>query len=207
MAIWVDVSRLALFIPTFFVVSVTPGLCMTLALSLGMQHGVRRTLPMMAGELLGVALVAVCSVLGVAAVMLNYPQAFTLFKYAGAVYLLWLSVSMWRASAKVRWTQEAGAYQPRALALQGLLTAVSNPKGWAFMVSLLPPFIAPTRPLWTQMSALVALILLIEFACLLLYAAGGQGLRQLLSQPQQVRQLNRVAALLMALVGLWLGLS
>ena len=68
------------FIPTFFFVSVTPGMCMTLALSLGMTVGVRRTLWMMVGELVGVGLVACLAVVGVAAVMLQYPQLFQLLR-------------------------------------------------------------------------------------------------------------------------------
>ena len=53
-----DFALLAVFIPTFFFVSITPGMCMTLAMTLGMSIGVRRTLWMMLGELVGVALVA-----------------------------------------------------------------------------------------------------------------------------------------------------
>lgn len=53
-----------IFIPTFIAVSLTPGMCMTLAMSLGMSVGLKRALWMMSGELLGVGLVAVSSVLG-----------------------------------------------------------------------------------------------------------------------------------------------
>ena len=59
-------STLSVFVPTFFLVSLTPGLCMTLSLSLGMTVGVRRTAWMWIGELVGVATVAVASVIGVA---------------------------------------------------------------------------------------------------------------------------------------------
>ncbi len=45
-----DPAILALFIPTFFFVSVTPGMCMTLSMTLGMSLGVRRTLHMMWGS-------------------------------------------------------------------------------------------------------------------------------------------------------------
>ena len=83
----IDFAILAVFIPTFFFVSVTPGMCMTLSMTLGMTIGVRRSLPMMWGELIGVALVSIASVIGVAAVMLNYPAIFLLLKYLGGGYL------------------------------------------------------------------------------------------------------------------------
>ena len=66
-------------IPTFFFVSVTPGMCMTLALTLGMTVGIRRTMWMMLGELFGVGLVAVSVVIGVAALIVQYPQLFVLW--------------------------------------------------------------------------------------------------------------------------------
>ena len=49
----VDPAVLLLFIPTFFVVSITPGMCMTLALTMGMTIGVKKTFYMMWGELFG----------------------------------------------------------------------------------------------------------------------------------------------------------
>ena len=71
---------LAVFIPTFFFVSLTPGMCMTLSMTLGMTIGMRRTFWMMYGELVGVGLVAAASVIGVAAVLLEYPAVFSLIK-------------------------------------------------------------------------------------------------------------------------------
>jgi len=65
-----NTTVLAVFIPTFFVVSLTPGMCMTLSMTLGMTIGVRQTFWMMYGELLGVGIVAAASVAGVATVML-----------------------------------------------------------------------------------------------------------------------------------------
>ena len=74
MASAVDFSIMALFLPTFFFVSVTPGMCMTLAMSLGMSIGLKRTFYMMIGELIGVGIVALSSVVGVAAIMINHPD-------------------------------------------------------------------------------------------------------------------------------------
>ena len=65
-----NLTLLSAFVPTFFIVSITPGMCMTLALSLGITIGVRRALWMMAGELVGVGLVATASAVGVATFML-----------------------------------------------------------------------------------------------------------------------------------------
>ena len=91
----VDYSLLLLFLPTSFFISITPGMCMTLSMSLSMSIGLRRTMHMMWGELIGVGLVAVAAVLGVSAIMLNYPAAFTVFKWLGGAYLMFIGGQMW----------------------------------------------------------------------------------------------------------------
>lgn len=128
-------------IPTFFFVSVTPGMCMTLALTLGMTVGIRRTMWMMLGELIGVGLVAISVVIGVAALIVQYPELFVVLKIAGGGYLLYLGIQLWRSKGKMAidlngTPKNTGRLQ---LATQGFITAVANPKGWAFFIALLPP--------------------------------------------------------------------
>ncbi|ENL1284107.1 LysE family translocator [Vibrio parahaemolyticus] len=205
-----NLALLSMFIPTFFFVSITPGMCMTLALTLGMSVGYRRTLWMMIGELAGVALVSISAVLGIAAVMLNYPWLFTVLKFAGGAYLLYLGIEMWRSRGKLAINLENSTSQPKGnwnLVLQGFITAIANPKGWAFMISLLPPFIDQSKALAPQLMVLVSIILLFEFICMSLYATGGKGLKRVLGQSKNVRLMNRFAGTLMMGVGIWLFVS
>jgi threonine/homoserine/homoserine lactone efflux protein len=181
---------------------------MTLSLSLGITLGVKRTLWMMAGELLGVALVAVAAVAGVATLMLGYPAVFQVFKYVGGAYLMYLGVQMWRSRGRVSLSLDTGTagttVSRRQLAVQGFVTAVANPKGWAFFIALLPPFIDSTRAVPPQLAVLVGVILALEFCCLLLYASGGRSLGRFLQDAGHTRLLNRIAGTLMFAVGVWL---
>ncbi|WP_444921568.1 LysE family translocator [Microbulbifer sp. CnH-101-G] len=205
-----ELSVLALFVPASFFVSVTPGLCMMLALSLGITVGVRHTLWMVIGELVGVALVALAAGLGAAVVMVQYPAIFQLFKYCGGAYLAWIGIQMWRSQgqlASLDAAQRSGRPSAKSLIAQGFITAVANPKGWAFFIALLPPFIDQSKPLAPQLSVLIATILLLETLCLLIYAGGGQALSRLLEHAENVRLINRISGTLMLLVGAWLALS
>jgi homoserine/homoserine lactone efflux protein len=200
-----DPARLLAFCGTFFLVAFSPGLCMTLSMSLGISIGVRRTLWMMLGELAGIALVSVCAMAGVAALLIGAPQVFGAFKLAGAAYLLWMAWGSW--NSPVGSPGRAAGASRSALCAQGFITAVSNPKAWAFQAALLPPFIDTSAPLAPQMAVLLALIVAIEFACLLIYAQGGRSLSQLLVRRNQGQILNRVSAVLMAGVAVWLALA
>ncbi len=203
-----DLAILAAFIPTFFFVSITPGMCMTLAMTLGMSIGVRRTMWMMLGELLGVALVAIAAVLGVASIMLNYPQAFSILKWAGGAYLVFIGISMWRDEAKLNLdNHQKSKISRKILFSQGLVTAMANPKGWAFMISLLPPFINIDYAIAPQLSILVAIILVSEFVCMMAYATGGKSLRLFLNRGDNIKWMNAIAGSLMIAVGVWLAIG
>lgn len=203
-----DYAVLAVFIPTFFFVSITPGMCMTLAMTLGMSVGVRKTLWMMLGELVGVALVAIAAVLGVASIMLNYPQVFDLLKWVGGGYLIYIGINMWRAKGKMAVIDSTQVNTRRAsLISQGFITALANPKGWAFMISLLPPFINVDNPVGPQLGVLLGIIMITESVSMLAYASGGKSLRLFLSRGDNIRWMNRIAGSLMMLVGVWLALD
>lgn len=200
-----DSTRLLAFCGSFFLIALSPGLCMTLAMSLGISIGVRRSLWMMLGELAGIALVGAAAMAGVAALLLADPRIFAAFKVGGAAYLLWTAWRTW--SAPVGALAATSRFTPAALCAQGFVTAVSNPKAWAFMMALLPPFIDPAAPLAPQMVVLLALMVVIEFTCLLIYAQGGRSLSEWLLRRGQAQWLNRVAATLMVGVALWLVLG
>ncbi len=198
---------LVAFISTFFFVSITPGLCMTLAMTMGMTVGFWRALWMMLGELLGVGLVAVSAVIGVAAILLKYPAAFDAIKYLGGLYLAYIGINMWGAKGKMALKLDKEAVPPSRFGLftQGFITAIANPKGWAFFIALLPPFIDTSKTLIPQLSLLIAIILTLEFICLCIYCLSGGAMRKFLKKTDNVKMLNRIAGTLMIGVAIWLG--
>lgn len=207
---YLSLSVLAVFIPTFFFVSITPGMCMTLALTMGMRFGVRKTLWMMLGELVGVGLVASLSAVGVAAIMLTYPALFVVLKYVGGAYLVYLGIQMWQSKGKMALNltdDEQGVMSRKSFIMQGFITAIANPKGWAFFIALLPPFLNYSQPLTAQLAQLICLILLLEFICLIIYAGGGKSLRAFMMKSGNLEYLNRIAGTLLIGVGIWLASS
>ncbi len=180
---------------------------MTLSLSLGMSIGVRRTFWMMWGELAGVALVSISAVAGVATIMLSYPTLFIVLKYVGGAYLFYLGIQLFRSKGRMAISRKIQATQtisPRALVSQGFITAIANPKGWAFTISLLPPFVDRAYPIIPQMSILLVILLAVEFICLVIYANGGRHLGTFLDKKGGTGLLNKTAGILMIGVSGWL---
>lgn len=180
---------------------------MTLSMTLGMSIGLKKTFYMMIGELIGVGLVASLTVLGVATLMLNYPIMFLILKYAGGAYLFYLGILLWQSKGKMSISTCKAQnidISKKSLAFQGFITAIANPKGWAFFISLLPPFINQSQPLIPQMLVLIFIILSLEFVCLVIYASGGSSLRYFLQDSKNLKLLNKTAGTLMIFVAFWL---
>jgi len=202
-----DPQTLIAFALTFSLIAFSPGLCMTLAMTLGISIGVKRTLWMMIGELSGIIVVGASAIFGIATLMLQYSQVFDVALYAAAVYLVWTALRTWRASADVKVSGRGIGMSNRQLIAAGFITATSNPKAWIFDASLLPTFINPDQAIVPQAVILLSIIVVIEFICLLIYASGGRALMELLTRRGLDHWLNRIAALMMFGVAIWLVLS
>jgi len=101
-------------------------------------------------------------------------------------------------------TDKASQASGLCLAAQGFLIAVSNPKAWAFLMSLLPPFIDPKLSLVPQLSILVYIIIITEFCCLVMYAKGGNTLGNFLYKKGNIHLMNRITGTIMLCLGFWL---
>ena len=195
-----ETELLLLFIPTIIAVSVTPGMCMTLAFSMGLTQGYRRTLWMMIGEMVGVTIVVSITFFLLSWLRSLDPIYFNTLAILGALYLLWMARNLWTARDHFGRQQTPGKLSRPALLTLGLTTAIMNPKGWGFMIALLPGFIDDQRPMATQLATMLSVMLVSEFLSMSLYASGGSWLAKTLGDDQNLAILNKVAALLMVAV-------
>ena len=192
-----------LFIPTIAAISFTPGLCMTLAFTLGLSIGYRRTLWMMAGELTGVATVFGATFWSLGWLLSRDMIYFQIISLIGGTYLLYLAVRLFNETPEQIEARSLENTRASALALLGFVTAVSNPKGWAFLLALLPGFVSASTPLLPQFAIMLAIMLSTEFLSMTAYATGGQWLATRLSSTHGLLNANRVAASMLGLASLW----
>ncbi len=192
-----------LFIPTIASVSFTPGLCMTLAFTLGLSIGYKRTLWMMLGELSGVASVFTATFWSLGWLLSRDPIYFQIISFVGGVYLLYLAFQLFRETPETIESRDLKKTHPMALLILGYVTAVSNPKGWAFLMALLPGFVSSDTELVPQFIIMMGIMLMTEFVSMTAYATGGQWLASRLSNSRGILNANRVAASMLTLAALW----
>ncbi len=192
-----------LFIPTIASVSFTPGLCMTLAFTLGLSIGYKRTLWMMLGELSGVATVFAATFWSLGWLLSRDPVYFQVISFIGGIYLLYLAIRLFNETPEDLKARRLDETHTGALVLLGYVTAVSNPKGWAFLMALLPGFLQNNAALYPQFVAMLIIMLSTEFIAMTTYATGGQWLAKRLADTKGLMNANRVAATMLGLAGLW----
>jgi threonine/homoserine/homoserine lactone efflux protein len=145
-------QNLGLFLVTALILHATPGVDLLLTLSRTLQGGVRDGVAAALGISSGCIVHTLAAALGLAALLAASALAFSVVKWLGAAYLLWLAFGMLRAALH-RDAREALALPAtaaragwRRIFAQGFLTNVLNPKVALFFLALLPQFIAPEAP-------------------------------------------------------------
>ena len=140
----VDPLTLLAFIPAALALNLTPGADMLFCLAQGMRSGPRPALAASAGISAGALVHAAVAGLGLSAVLAAMPQAFSLIRWAGVGYLLWLA---WRALSQPM-GQSSGtalATAPGRAFRDGLIVNLSNPKVILFILAFIPQFVDISR--------------------------------------------------------------
>lgn len=141
------ISNPWLFVLAVMVLNVTPGPDTLLIVGQSVSRGHRAGLLAAMGISLGCATHVLFAVLGLSALLLASETAFNTLKVAGAIYLVWLGITMLRDKGEAPAQRvEAPRVSRRGLLLRAYLTNLLNPKVVLFMVSFFPQFIRPGVP-------------------------------------------------------------
>jgi homoserine/homoserine lactone efflux protein len=194
------------FVIAAFIIAVSPGSGAVLSMSHGLSYGVRKASGTILGLQAGLLLILAIAGAGVGSLLLASEVAFSVVKTVGALYLIWLGFSQWRARAQVardRGTANVGAAPPslRKRILTGFLTNATNPKGIIFMVAVLPQFIAQDHPLLPQLLILAATMCTIDLAVMHSYAFLASSMQRYFRDAVAVKRQNRVFGGLLMAVG------
>ncbi len=177
------------FVAATLVMLAIPGPTILLVIGQSLGAGRRNALPLVAGVALGDLTAITLSLAGLGAVLATSATLFTIFKWAGAAYLIWLGIKLWRAPV------DAGVVPAmtgrRAMRDAYVVTAL-NPKGIAFFVAFVPQFIDTARPFLPQAALLVVTFVVLAAANALIYALLAGRLSGVATRPTARRWFNRV---------------
>ena len=184
------------FFAACWVISLSPGAGAIASMSSGLQYGFWRGYWNALG--LQVALVVQIGIVaaGLGAVLATSALAFTLIKWFGVGYLVYLGVKQWRAlpadlsdDAAIR-----PVGKPLSLMGRGFLVNISNPKALVFMLAILPQFIDPHLPLMPQYLIIGVTMVSVDLTVMAGYTGLASKVLRALKTPKQQRRMNRTFA-------------
>jgi homoserine/homoserine lactone efflux protein len=197
----------ALFVVTETALCFTPGPAVLLVLSQGLARGAASSIWSNLGILTGNAMYFVLSGTGLGAALLASYELFSVIRWLGAAYLIWLGITAFvGASPVLSVSRSVDAPVRRArIFVNGFVLQASNPKALVFFTALLPQFIDPRASVLSQVMILAVTSVLIEFCVLLAYGALAGRLTELAKRPRFARVANRIAGSM--LIGAGIGLA
>jgi threonine/homoserine/homoserine lactone efflux protein len=188
-----QVDLLWAFVIIFAIDSITPGPAVAMVMSRGASVGLIRTLPFIAGLVIGDLLLFCMALLGLAALANSFVTLFFIIKWIGVCYLLYLAHAAWTAKPATAGVAPTGGTGVRSFLL-ALFLPLGNPKAVGFYVALLPAFMNVEE--LTVASALnfsLAIVLIWSLVLVFYTALADQG-RRFLRETDALKWLNRGAA-------------
>lgn len=187
------------------VIIIVPGPSVTIIVANALRHGTRAGLSSVLGTQIGLATVIGILALGLSAVVSAMGGLFEVLRYAGAAYLVWLGIRMWRSDGRPG-TARAAPLPRGSFVLQSFLVVWSNPKVLFFFGAFIPQFIDPAgnAAAQTLLFGLIFMAVAATFDSLYALAAGGAG--GWLTRTR-VRLVERISGTCLVGGGLWLAFA
>ncbi|MCB1755594.1 MAG: LysE family translocator [Gammaproteobacteria bacterium] len=184
-------------------VIIIPGPTILLVVTHSMRHGKASTLPLVAGVAAGDFLAMLLSLAGLGVVMAASATLFSIFKFIGAAYLIYLGISLWRSESLLPDIEATdSAVKGAGLFRQAFVVTALNPKGIIFFIAFLPQFVNPQGDRLTQLIVLGATFLIIATLNALFYSVFARRVAGFIKSPQRRRRFNRGGGAALVCAGL-----
>lgn len=181
------------FVLIFAIDSITPGPAVAMVMSRGASVGLLRTLPFIAGLVVGDLLLFLMALLGLAALAKSYGALFLVIKWVGVAYLLYLAYVAWNAKPLNMDVKPSSGTGLGSLML-AIILPLGNPKAVGFYVALLPAFLNLELLSLSSAFYFSAAIVIIWSCVLIFYTALASQSRRYLKSSSTMKWLNRGAA-------------
>jgi threonine/homoserine/homoserine lactone efflux protein len=187
------------FVVASVIMLLVPGPTVLLVIAQSLREGKRATLPTVAGVMAGDALAISVSLAGLGALIATSAALFTVLKWVGAAYLIWLGVrTLLQSPKKLEATATGAPVASRKLAANAFIVTALNPKSIAFFVAFLPQFVDPSVASTGQLALMAVTFVLLAGTTNLAYALAASRAATLIRQPvwQRVTQWTSGCALI-----------
>ncbi len=170
-----------------------PGPTVMLVVSYALGRGRSTAWATVPGVSLGDFTAMTVSLLGAGAILAASAALFTLLKLAGAAYLVWLGIQLWRATPSAAALQgRAQSTGARTMFWNAYLVTALNPKSIVFFIAFVPQFVSPGQPVLPQFIILEATFVVLAALNVALWALFAGEMRARFASPRVLKAINRI---------------
>ena len=168
-----------------FTTSITPGPNNMMLFASGVNFGFVRTIPHMCGIGVGFLVLLLAVGFGLGALLETFPVIYTVMKFAGGAYLLWIA---WKIATSRSIAEGKAGARPMSF-LDAAAFQWVNPKAWVLALTSIAVYASPQAPFLTAGLVVLVFVSLIP-PCVALWTAFGTALRTWLSDPVRLKWFN-----------------
>ena len=193
------------YVATSAVVLAIPGPTILLVLSYSINQGRSATLPLVAGVALGDSVAITLSLIGLGTLLAASALWFTVIKWLGGLYLIYLGVKLLRSARRPEAIRAAAVRvsPPAKLFGNAFIVTALNPKSIVFFIALLPQFISAAQPAGPQLWILGITFVVLATIGATWYALFATSVRRLLASPRAQQGYSLCGGGLLCAAGVW----
>ncbi len=193
------------YVATSAVVLAIPGPTILLVLSYSIAHGRQATLPLVAGVALGDSVAITLSLIGLGTLLAASAFWFTIIKWIGGLYLIYLGFLLLRGASKPMQLQSDDTREssPHKLFGNAFIVTALNPKSIVFFIALLPQFISAAHAAVPQLWILGITFVVLATIGATCYALFAASIRRFLASSRAQKAYGYVGGSLLCSAGLW----
>ena len=178
-----------------------PGPTVLLVLSYALSQGRRVAFASASGAALGDFIAMSLSLAGLGALVLASATLFTLLKWAGAVYLVWLGIKLLRSAPGAALPATEHGVQPHGVFAHAALVTALNPKSIAFFIAFVPQFLTADAALLPQFALLISTFVTLAALNAFAYALAADRLRGWIGHGSVIAWLTRAGGATLIAMG------
>ena len=193
------------YVATSAVVLAIPGPTILLVLSYSIALGRKATFPVVIGVALGDSVAITLSLIGLGTLLATSAFWFTIIKWIGGCYLIYLGIALLRGAGKAmpEQAQQARPSTPRKLFGNAFIVTALNPKSIVFFIALLPQFISADHPVTAQLWILGVTFVVLATIGATSYAVFATSIRRWLASTRAQKAYSMVGGGLLMGAGVW----
>ena len=186
-------------------ISVSPGAGAVVSMNYGLKYGLKKSYPAIFGLQVGYLIQTFIVVIGLGAIIAKSVLIFTIIKWIGVAYLVYLGLGkIFEKAQLVDDEEHLNSYSAKKAFLNSSLINLTNIKATIFLVAFIPQFINPNESIFLQFIIIGATLSVVDIFVMTGYSSMASKLKFLLKDVKAIKIQNRITGSLLILAAIFM---